>query len=296
MLGHVITAIVTPFRADGAVDLERFRELAAFVVDNGSDGLVVCGTTGESPTLTDEEKLDLFRAAVETVGDRATVIAGTGTYDTRHSAHLTKQATEIGVDGILVVTPYYTKPPQRAIVRHFEAIAGVTDLPVMAYNIPSRVVVDIESATIARLAEIENVVAVKQAHDDLDEARFIAEETRLDLYSGDDPITFDCLELGGVGVVSVTAHLWGRQIAELIRRHREGDVEGARAIHEELRPSYELLRIQTNPIPIKAALNLTGHEVGGHRLPMVEADEDELAQVRSCLERAGLLAAAASGV
>jgi 4-hydroxy-tetrahydrodipicolinate synthase len=296
VLGQVITAIVTPFRADGTVDLPRFRELATFVVDNGSDGLVVCGTTGESPTLTDEEKLDLFRAAVETVGERATVIAGAGTYDTRHSVHLTKEATEIGVDGILVVTPYYNKPPQRAIVRHFEEIAGATDLPVMAYNIPSRVVVDIESSTIARLAEIDNVVAVKQAHDDLDEARFIAEETRLDLYSGDDPITFDFLELGAVGVVSVTAQLWGRQIAEMIRLHGEDDVEGARVIHEELEPSYDLLKIQTNPIPIKAALNLTGHEVGGHRLPMVEADEDELSQVRSCLERAGLLAAAASGV
>jgi 4-hydroxy-tetrahydrodipicolinate synthase len=292
MLGSVITAMVTPFRADGAVDLERFRELATFLVDNGSDGLVVCGTTGESPTLTDEEKLTLFAAAVETVGDRATVIAGAGTYDTTDSVHLTKAATELGVGGILVVTPYYNKPPQRAIVRHFEEIAAATDLPVMAYNIPSRVVVDIEPATIARLAEIENVVAVKQAYDKLDEARFIAEETRLDLYSGDDPITFDFLELGGVGVVSVTAHLWGRQIAEMIRRHREGDVDGARAIHEELEPSYDLLRIQTNPIPIKAALNLTGHGVGGHRLPMVEADAEELAQIRSCLERSGLLAAA----
>jgi 4-hydroxy-tetrahydrodipicolinate synthase len=294
VLGSVITAMVTPFRADGAVDVERFRELATFLVENGSDGLVVCGTTGESPTLTDEEKLDLFRAAVETVGDRASVIAGTGTYDTGHSVHLTQQAAELGVDGILVVTPYYNKPPQRAIVRHFEEIAGTTDLPVIAYNIPSRVVVNIESATIASLAEIENVVAVKQAHDDLDEARFIAEETRLDLYSGDDPITFDFLELGGVGVVSVTAHLWGPQIAQLIRRHREGDVEAARAIHEELQPSYDLLRIQTNPIPIKAALNLTGYEVGGHRLPLVEANEDELAEIRSCLERSGLLAAASA--
>src|SRR5262249_4055554 len=167
-------------------------------------------------------------------------------------------------------------------------------LPVIAYNIPSRVVVDIESPTIARLAEIENVVAVKQAHDDLDEARFIAEETTLDLYSGDDPITLAFLELGGGGVVSVTAHLWGLQIAEMIRLHREGDVDGARAIHEELQPSYDLLRIQTNPIPIKAALNLTGHEVGGHRLPMVDPDEAELTQVRSCLERAGLLATASA--
>jgi 4-hydroxy-tetrahydrodipicolinate synthase len=292
MLGQVLTAVVTPFRADGAVDVDRFRELATFLVEHGSDGLVVCGTTGESPTLSDEEKLTLFSAAVETVGDRATVIAGTGTYDTTHSVHLTRAATELGVDAILVVTPYYSKPPQRAIVRHFEEIAAATDLPVVAYNIPGRVVVNIESATIARLAEIENVVAVKQALDDPVQARFIAEETRLDLYCGDDPNTLAFLELGGVGVVSVTAHLWGPQIAEMIRRHREGDVEGARAMHEEQQPSYDLLRIQTNPIPIKAALNLTGHEVGGYRLPMVEPDEGELAQIRSCLERSGLLAVA----
>ncbi|HEY3550443.1 MAG TPA: 4-hydroxy-tetrahydrodipicolinate synthase [Gaiellaceae bacterium] len=294
MLGSVITAMVTPFRADGALDVERFRELATFLVDNGSDGLVVCGTTGESPTLNDEEKLALFRAAVETVGDRATVIAGTGTYDTAHSVHLTREATELGVDGILVVAPYYNKPPQRAIVRHFEEIAGATHLPVVAYNIPGRVVVNIEPATIARLAEIANVVAVKQALDDPEQARFIAEETRLDLYCGDDPNTLAFLELGGVGVVSVTAHLWGLQIAEMIRRHHEGDAEGARAVHEEMEPSYDLLRIQVNPIPIKAALNLTGHEVGGHRLPMVDPDEDELAQIRSCLERSGLLATASA--
>ena len=294
MLGSVITAMVTPFDADGAVDLDAFRDLAAFLVDNGSDGVVVCGTTGESPTLSDEEKLLLFAAAVEVVRGRATVIAGTGTYDTAHSVRLTKEAADVGVDAILVVTPYYNKPPQRAIVRHFEEIAAATDLPVVAYNIPSRVVVDIESPTIARLAEIENVVAVKQAHGDLEEARFIAVETPLDLYSGDDPNTFAFLELGGVGVVSVTAHLWGTQIAEMIDRHRAGDVEAARALHEEQQPSYELLRIQTNPIPIKAALNLTGHEVGGHRLPMVEPDEAELTQIRSCLERAGLLAAASA--
>jgi 4-hydroxy-tetrahydrodipicolinate synthase len=294
VLGSVITAMVTPFRADGAVDFERFRELASHLVENGSDGLVVSGTTGESPTLSDAEKLDLFRVAVDEVGDRATVIAGAGTYDTAHSARLTEQASGLGVDGILVVTPYYNKPPQRAIVRHFEEIAAATDLPVVAYNIPGRVVVNIESETIARLAEIENIVAVKQALDDPQQARFIAEETRLDLYSGDDPNTLAFLDLGGVGVVSVTAHLWGPQIAEMIRRHHEGDIEGARALHEEQQPSYDLLRIQTNPIPIKAALNLTGHEVGGHRLPMVEPDEDELTQIRSCLERAGLLAPASA--
>jgi 4-hydroxy-tetrahydrodipicolinate synthase len=294
MLGSVITAMVTPFRADGAVDFERFRELATHLVESGSDGLVVCGTTGESPTLTDAEKLDLFRVAVDEVGGRANVIAGTGTYDTAHSAALTRDATALGVDAILVVTPYYSKPPQRAIVRHFEEIASATHLPVVAYNIPGRVVVNIEPTTIERLAEIENVVAVKQALGDPEQARFIAEETGLDLYSGDDPNTFAFLELGGVGVVSVTAHLWGPQIAEMIRRYRDGDLDGARALHEEQQPSYDLLRIQTNPIPIKAALNLTGHEVGGHRLPMVEADEGELTEIRSCLERAGLLAAASA--
>jgi 4-hydroxy-tetrahydrodipicolinate synthase len=290
VLGEVLTAIVTPFHEDGSVDLDAFRELAGFLVDNGSDGLVVSGTTGESPTLSDAEKLDLWAAAVDAVGDRATVIAGTGTYDTAHSVRLTERAHELGVDGFLVVTPYYNKPPQRAIVRHFEAIAAATDRPLVAYNIPARVVVNVEPATFARLAEIENVAAVKQAHDDLDEARFIAQETRLDLYSGDDPITLAFLELGGVGVVSVTAHLWGPRIKEMIRRHREGDAAGAREIDEELRPSYELLRVQTNPIPIKAALGLAGHHVGGHRLPMVEPTADELARIRDCLTRGGVLA------
>ncbi|HEX3236941.1 MAG TPA: 4-hydroxy-tetrahydrodipicolinate synthase [Gaiellaceae bacterium] len=294
MFGSMITAMVTPFRTDGAVDFERFRGLATHLVESGSDGIVVCGTTGESPTLTDAEKLDLFRVAVDEVGGRAKVVAGTGTYDTAHSAALTGEATALGVDAILVVAPYYNKPPQRAIVRHFEEISAATHLPVVVYNIPGRVVVNIEPATIARLAEIENVVAVKQALDDPGQARFIAEETRLDLYSGDDPNTFAFLELGAVGVVSVTAHLWGPQIAEMIRRYRDGDVDGARALHEEQQPSYDLLRIQTNPIPIKAALNLTGQEVGGHRLPMVEADEAELAQIRSCLEHAGLLATASA--
>jgi len=292
MLGEVITAIVTPFDADGGVDLGKFRELAQHLVDHGSDGLVVCGTTGESPTLSDDEKLELFAAAKEAVGDRATIIAGTGTYDTHHSVRLTERAHELGVDAVLVVTPYYNKPPQRAIVRHFEEIAARTDKPIVAYNIPARVVVNIEPQTIARLAEIENVTAVKQAHGDIDEARFIAEETPLDLYSGDDPVTLAFLGVGGVGVVSVTAHVWGTQIKELIRRFRAGDADGARQLHEELQPSYDLLKVQTNPIAIKAALNLRGHDVGGLRLPLVEANAEEVEQVRSCLERLGALVAA----
>jgi 4-hydroxy-tetrahydrodipicolinate synthase len=292
MLGEVITAIVTPFDADGGVDLGKFRELAQHLVDHGSDGLVVCGTTGESPTLSDDEKLELFAAAKDAVGDRATIIAGTGTYDTHHSVRMTERAHELDVDAVLVVTPYYNKPPQRAIVRHFQEIAAVTDKPVMVYNIPARVVVDIEPKTMAELAEIENVAAVKQAHDSLEEARFIVEETRLDLYSGDDPITFDFLGLGGIGVVSVTAHVWGDQIKQMIRRYAEGDLDGARALHEELRPSYDLLKVTTNPIAIKTALNLLGHDLGGFRLPMVEASEDEAAQIRACLERGRVLARA----
>src|SRR6476646_748199 len=239
MLGSVLTAMVTPFKRNGSVDVDSFRNLATYLVDNGSDGIVVCGTTGESQTLSDKEKLLLFSAAREAVGERATVIAGTGTYDTAHSVHLTQQAAALGVDGILVVTPYYNKPPQRAIVKHFEAIAAASDLPIIAYNIPSRVVVNIDSAPIARLAEIDTIVAVKQAHDALDEARFIAEQTRLDLYSGDDPNTLAFLDVGAVGVVSVTAHLWGMQIAEMIRRHGERDYAGARALDAEMAPSYD---------------------------------------------------------
>jgi len=288
VLGEVLTAMVTPFHADGSVNLDKFRELAAYLVDHGSDGLVVSGTTGESPTLSDAEKLELFAAAVDAVGDRAAVVAGTGTYDTAHSAHLTEAADELGVDGFLAVTPYYNKPPQRAIVRHFETIASVTDKPLVVYNIPSRVVVNIEPETIAELAEIPNVVAVKQANDDLEQARRIV-DIGLALYAGDDNLIFPFLGLGGVGGVCVHTHVWGPQTKAMVRRYKDGDVEGARALNEEMQPAFDLLKITTNPIPIKAALNLLGHEVGGYRLPMVEPTEQELEQVRACLERAGIL-------
>jgi 4-hydroxy-tetrahydrodipicolinate synthase len=291
VLGEVLTAIVTPFHPDGSVNLEKFRELAAHLVANGSDGLVVAGTTGESPTLSDEEKLALFAAARDEVGDRATIVAGTGTYDTAHSVHLTQRAHALGVDAFLVVTPYYNKPPQRAIVRHFQEIAAVTDKPIVVYNIPGRVVVNIEPETIAELAKIPNVRAVKQANDDLDQARRIP-ELGLDLYAGDDVLIFPFLGLGGIGGICVHTHVWGPQTKEMVRRFKSGDVDGARALDEEMQPAYDLLKIATNPIPIKAAVNLLGHEVGGYRLPMVEPTEQELEHVRSCLERAGLLAAA----
>jgi 4-hydroxy-tetrahydrodipicolinate synthase len=291
MLGSVLTAMVTPFHEDGEIDFDAFQRLAHHLVDNGSDGVVVAGTTGESPTLSDGERNDLVRAAVEAVGDRATVVAGTGTYSTRHSVRLTSDAHELGADAFLVVTPYYNKPPQRGIVAHFEEIAKVSDRPIVVYNIPSRVVVNIEPDTVTRLAEIETVRAVKQAHDDLDEARHIV-ATGLDLYAGDDPLLLPFLELGGVGVISVVAHIVGHQLAEEVRAAREGDLERAREIDRELAPVYELLKITTNPIPIKAAVNLLGHNVGGYRLPLVPPTEDELERVRDCLSRLGLLVTA----
>jgi 4-hydroxy-tetrahydrodipicolinate synthase len=288
VLGEVLTAALTPFNADGSVNVDKFRELAAHLVDHGSDGLVVAGTTGEASTLDDDEKLELFAAALDAVGGRATVVAGTGTNDTAHSARLTERATDLGVDAILAVAPYYNKPPQRAIVRHFREIAAATDKPVVVYNIPSRVVVDIEPETITELAEVENVSAVKQAHPDLAEAQHIV-DVGLALYAGDDNLIFPFLALGSTGGICVHTHVWGPQTKEMVRLHKSGDVEGAAALNDEMAPAFELLKIQTNPIPIKAAMNLLGHELGGYRLPMVEPTEDELARVRDCLERAGVL-------
>lgn len=292
MLGEILTAIVTPFKADGSVNIEAFRALAAHLVANGSDGLVVTGTTGEAPTLSDDERMRLYEAAVDEVGDRATVIAGTGTYSTEHSVHLTARAHELGVHGFLVVTPYYNKPPQRGIVAHVETVAAATDRPVIFYDIPSRVVVDAAPETISRLAEIPNVRAVKQAKPSLDAARHVV-SSGLDLYAGDDDLVLPFLEVGGVGGVCVHTHVVGPGVKEMITRYRDGDVEGARALEEELRPSIELLRVQSNPIAIKKALQLLGHEVGGLRLPLVEANDDETAAIRDCLERLGLLAAVA---
>jgi 4-hydroxy-tetrahydrodipicolinate synthase len=289
VLGEVLTAIVTPFDGDGRVDYDAFRRLALHLSEHGSDGFVVAGTTGEAPTLTDDERLELLRVAVDTVGGRGTVVAGTGTYSTAHSVHLTEEAHELGVDGFLVVTPYYNKPPPRGIVEHFKAIAAVSDKPIVVYNIPSRVVLNLEPEIICELAEIETVAAVKQANDDLDQARRILAETDLDLYAGDDNLIYSFLELGGVGGVCVHTHVVGPQVKEMIRRFRAGDEAGAREIEEELAPAYELLKVQTNPIAIKAALNLLGHEVGGLRLPLLEADERERERVRDCLERLGVL-------
>ena len=288
MLGEVLTATVTPFDADGAVDYERYRELCAFLVDNGSDGVVVNGTTGEASTLSEEERVGLIRAAVEAIGDRASVVAGTGTNSTAQSIHLTEQAHEAGAHAVLVVTPYYNKPPPRGIVEHFKAVAAATDRPVIAYNIPGRVVINIEPETMTELAELPNVTGVKQSNADLDQARHIV-DLGLDLYAGDDDLVLPFVELGGKGGVCVHTHIVGPQVKEMIRLAREGDLEGARRIDEELKPAIELIGVVTGPIQMKAALNMLGHEVGGLRLPLVEASDEQKARIRSCLERLKLL-------
>jgi 4-hydroxy-tetrahydrodipicolinate synthase len=293
VLGEILTAICTPFKPDGSVDIPAFRRLAAHLVANGSDGIVVTGTTGESPTLSDDERFALYEAAVDEVGDSATVVAGTGTYATDHSVHLTARAHELGVHAFLVVTPYYSKPPVRGIVRHFEEIAAVTDRPIVVYNIPGRVALNLETNAIAQLTEIPTVRAVKQANPDLQQARAIV-ALGLDLYAGDDDLVFPFLEVGGTGGVCVHTHVVGPQVKEMVRRYRDGDVEGARALDRELAPSIDLLRVVVNPIAIKCALNLLGHEVGGHRLPLVEATDEEREAVRGCLERLGLLAPVAA--
>jgi 4-hydroxy-tetrahydrodipicolinate synthase len=292
VLGEVLTAIVTPFAQDGSVDYDRFRALARHLIENGSDGLVVAATTGESPTLTDDERFELWAAAVDEVGSRATVIASTGTYSTAHSVHLTERAHELGVDGFLVVTPYYNKPPPRGIVEHFKAIAAASDRPIVIYNLPQRVVVNIEPETLVELAKIPSVQAVKQATEDLDQARRIVAETDLALYAGSDHLLYPFLQLGGVGGVLVVTHLVGRRVKEMVRLHREGDADGARAIDEELKPVVDALGVAINPIPVKTALNLIGHGVGGVRLPLVPATDEEVAEIRSGLERAGLTAPA----
>ncbi len=288
MLGEVLTAVATPFAADGSVELDRFRALCRHLVENGSDGVVVTGTTGEAPTLSDDERFALYEVALDEIGSTHTVVAGTGTYDTAHSVHLTERAHEIGVHGFLVVTPYYNKPPQRGIVAHVEAIAAATDRPIVFYDIPSRVVVDAEPATISALAAIENVRAVKQAKPSLDAAQHVV-ASGLDLYAGDDDLIYPFLEVGGVGGICVHTHVVGPRVKEMVTRYREGDTDGARRIDEELRPAIELLRVQTNPIAIKTAMNLLGHDLGGFRLPLVSATSEEEAAVRSCLERLGLL-------
>ncbi|MDX6548551.1 MAG: 4-hydroxy-tetrahydrodipicolinate synthase [Gaiellales bacterium] len=290
ILGELLTAMVTPFAGDGSVSHDAARRMARHLIDSGSDGIVVCGTTGEGPTVSDREKLDLFETVVSEVGAGATVIANTGSYDTHHSVALTRSATATGVDGFLVVTPYYNKPPAAGIIAHFEAIAEAAEgRPVIVYNIPQRVVLNLEPELLERLARIENVIAVKQATADLDQARRIVAHGALDLYAGNDDLVMPFMRLGGAGGICVASHIAGRRIREMIALSRGGDMDGAQRIDDELRPLYDALSVTTNPIPLKAALNLLGHDVGGLRLPLVDADEAEVASVQAALAVTGLL-------
>jgi len=292
-LGRILTAMVTPFAADGALDLDEARAVARYLVRHGSEGLVVHGTTGEAPTLSDAEKLDLVEAVAGEVGGEVPVVAGTGTYDTAHSVHLTREAVRRGADAILAVTPYYNKPPAEGIYRHFKAIAEAAgDRPVILYNIPQRVVLNMEPALLARLAGIDNVVAVKQATTDLDQARAIVEDGRLALYAGNDDLLVPFGEIGGIGGICVASHVAGEEMLDLQKAIDAGDLERARTIEAELAPLLEALSVTTNPIPVKAAMELLGFPVGPPRLPLVPATEAERAEIRGVLERRGLRARA----
>lgn len=280
-LGTILTALVTPFDAELRVDEDATVRLMEHVVANGSDGLVICGTTGEAATLTDEEHLRVIELAVQEMRGRATIVAGVGSNDTRHAVHLTERATALGVDGLLHVTPYYNRPNERGIKAHFAACASATDKPIMLYNIPLRTGRDMSNELLAELAqELDNVVAVKQANPDN-----LALIDGLDLYAGDNETFCETLELGGVGGVLVASHIVGAEFRRMV-----DEPEQRRAIHDELTDLFAALAVAPNPIGIKAALNLLGHRVGGLRLPMVEADERELGVIRAALERHGLLA------
>jgi 4-hydroxy-tetrahydrodipicolinate synthase len=294
--GEVLTAMVTPFSADGGLEVGRARALAARLIEQGSQGLVVCGTTGESPTLNEDEKLALFEAVIDEVGDRAKVIAGTGTYDTKETIELTLAAAERGVDACLVVTPYYSRPPQNALIAHFTSVADASPVPLIVYDIPGRTGRRVERATMVELAGHERIVAVKDAVGDaLETAKLRSDLNRaghgdFEIYSGDDVMLLPHLAAGAVGVISVCSHVVGPQLVQLLAAWNDGKVEEAQRIYLELLPLMStLMGVTTSPIPIKAALKLTGFDAGAPRLPLVEATPEEERAIRAALEDAGLL-------
>ncbi|MGG4000709.1 4-hydroxy-tetrahydrodipicolinate synthase [Anoxybacillus kestanbolensis] len=285
--GQIATAMVTPFDNKGNIDFAKTTQLVNYLIENGTDSLVVAGTTGESPTLTTEEKLALFRHVVEVVNGRVPVIAGTGSNNTRASIELTKKAEEIGVDAVMIVAPYYNKPNQEGIYQHYKAIAESTSLPVMVYNIPGRAVVNISVETIVRLSEIPNIVAVKDASGNLDAMTEIIAKTRDDfmLYSGDDGLTLPVLAIGGKGVVSVASHIIGNEMKEMIEAFMSGDNKKAATIHQQLLPIMKALFAAPSPVPVKTALQLKGLDVGSVRLPLVPLTEQERLQLMHVLQR-----------
>ncbi len=283
--GAVLTAIITPFDDDGSVDFGTFTRLAEHLVAHGSDGLVVCGTTGESPTLSEAEKVALYKAAVDAVGDHAVVVAGTGTYDTRESIAFTERAAEVGCAGVMAVTPYYSKPPQEGIYRHMTAIAEATDLPLLVYNIPGRTCRLIEVDTMVRLADHPKIIAVKDAVDDLawttDQIKALPEGFAV--YSGSDNLTLDMVRAGGVGVVSVASHLAGDLIKAMVELAVAGKDEEADRLNAALTPLFTALFVEPSPMPLKAGLKLAWDDVGEPRLPLVPASEETIATLREAL-------------
>ncbi|MCM3744737.1 4-hydroxy-tetrahydrodipicolinate synthase [Sporosarcina luteola] len=283
--GQIVTAMVTPFDANGEIDFDATRNLINHLIANGSDSLVVSGTTGESPTLTSEEKVNLFRYTVEVVNGRVPVIAGTGSNNTRESIELTMLAEDVGVDAIMLVTPYYNNPCQEGIYQHFTTIAAATSLPVMLYNVPGRTVVNIDVDTVVRLSKIPNIVSIKEASGNLEAMAKIIEQTppSFSLYSGDDALTLPVLAIGGTGVVSVSAHVLGNEMQTMIRNFKIGNTAEAASNHRRLVPMMKALFAAPNPSPVKAALNLKGIPVGGVRLPMIPLNEEQQLSLQQAL-------------
>ncbi|MFN8523015.1 MAG: 4-hydroxy-tetrahydrodipicolinate synthase [Chloroflexota bacterium] len=285
--GRVLTAMVTPLTESGAVDFDRAKELARALIDSGSDGLVVSGTTGESPTLTNEEKLRLFREVRSAIGNSAPIVAGTCNYNTAESIELSKEAAHAGVDGILGTVPYYNKPPQNSLYEHFKTIAQSVDLPIILYNVPSRTATNMAPETTIKLSQIPNIVGIKEASGNLDGIAKIIEESRpgFKVWSGDDVMTMPILSIGGWGIVSVASHLVGMQIQEMIAHFVEGRPAEAAKMHRHLRSYFNALFVTTNPIPLKYALAKVGFPVGGVRLPLTPIDEKSAAVVDEELSR-----------
>lgn len=289
--GRLLTAMVTPFDSNLQVDHKQAAALAKKLVDNGSDGLVVAGSTGEAATLTAEEKIKLFATVLEAVGDRATVIAGTGSNDTMASIQLTKEAEKLGVHGAMVVGPYYNKPPQEGLFQHFKAISETTTLPLIVYNVPGRTASNILPSTILRLSELKNIVAVKEASGSLEQVSEIVRNAPADflVYSGDDGLTLPMLAIGGHGVISVAAHLVGKAMHEMIDAFLSGATSRAKELHLRLMPFFKVIFITTNPIPIKEAVNISGFNAGGLRAPLIRATQSELATITTIMKELSLV-------
>ncbi|MEI3607824.1 4-hydroxy-tetrahydrodipicolinate synthase [Pseudogracilibacillus sp. SE30717A] len=284
--GQIVTAMVTPFDRYGEIDYPATRKLIEHLIANGSDSLVVAGTTGESPTLSTEEKIELFSFVIREVNGRVPVIAGTGSNNTRESIALTKEAENCGVDGIMLVAPYYNKPSQEGLYQHFKVIAESTALPVMIYNVPGRTSINIEVDTIVKLSEIDNIVCVKEASGDLDAMAEIIRRTDESflLYSGDDGLTLPVLAIGGVGIVSVASHIVGNEMQNMINQFKSGNVIEAGAIHRELLPTFKALFSAPSPTPLKAVLNMKGIHVGEVRLPLVPLNEEQIRHLKKQLQ------------